>query len=291
MKNVFYFIAAALMASCSSDDDNKGKDNNHDGTTLAITASAPSVVLGNAVTFTVTNNLNETVTGDATIYVNGEEIAGSTYTAPEAGAYTAYARIGTTASPVITFVVQDPGSNQIVFGGTAYTTDKSTLYYVGSDTNQNLSYWIANMYLQTPDGFPNDVYLFFSTEQVSDTNIDMPGTGQYDFGNAGIKKMYNLQVFLDYEEAVKNRQAVKHGAMNIYGITGNVAGGAWVLDYGLTLHNGTEVEGSFAGEWDYTDWSGPDADSTPNRKVNAMPFGQIENNIARVLDMKKKKKM
>lgn len=253
MKKLFYFVIAAVttLVSCSSDD-----NGNAGAAAITITANASTVTLGSTVTFTVKNHENEHITNDATIYILGQAIEGHSIVADEVGTYTIQAKAGGHTSDAITVTVEGPqADNSLWFEGEEYATDQSSLIYLGSDTDQNLSYWVANAYNINADDYTNGVYLFFSTAQLSDVDIEYPTTGEYQLGNAGVKKMYNVQVFLDSETTILSKQQLSGGKLDITEFTLGQDIHTWAYDYRLTLTNGKRIVGNFHGNWTYLNGS------------------------------------
>ena len=145
MKKVFFFLALAgttFVTSCNSDDDN--------GTTTPVAPVATSIVLtsdvetvevGGAFTFTVTDDLAADVTSTSTFLVNNVAIESNVFTSTEAGTFTVKAQNGTLESAPVTVTVTAPAiveaDNSIVVDGVNYVTDKSILYYLGTEGNIN----------------------------------------------------------------------------------------------------------------------------------------------------------
>jgi hypothetical protein len=99
MKKFFtiLFIAALSLTGCESDYTVLPSANG-----LILTADKSSRTVGEAITFTVTDNSNADLTGEAQLYINGEPITGNTFTTNNIGNYTATAEyLGETTSGLI----------------------------------------------------------------------------------------------------------------------------------------------------------------------------------------------
>ena len=176
MKNLFLFIGIttiALFVSCSNSDQN----NQSTATSIVLTVSSSTVQVNQNVQLTVTNNLTQDVTASSTFYVNNAIITGTVFTPTQAGTYTLYATSGSLVSNEVVITVNDEvvANNSVVVDNVAYTTDQSTLFYLGSyfsDTeldSDGLSYWIAKTYnttgtIENPE-YPNGSWIYFTTLQ------------------------------------------------------------------------------------------------------------------------------
>ena len=103
---VFLFVLAAALFSCSSSEDGGNGDGNGNGNggpnSITVNASSFFVDLGETVTFTVATNEGDDVTSQSTVYVNGDPIAGASYTATSTGSFSITAKYEDLTSSAIT---------------------------------------------------------------------------------------------------------------------------------------------------------------------------------------------
>lgn len=106
-------LFVGLAASCSSSDDGNGDANggntgggNTGGgtgevTSIEIVPNKSELMIGGEATFLVKNNLAANVTSSATIYVDGVEISGTSYTFSTAGMIDVYAVVDDLTAPTV----------------------------------------------------------------------------------------------------------------------------------------------------------------------------------------------
>ena len=84
------FVTLFSLSSCRGSASDEGEN----AVTYIVLSSEGGVekLLGNTFTFKVQNNLNQDVTSESTIYVNGNQISGNTFTPTEKGVYTVSAK-------------------------------------------------------------------------------------------------------------------------------------------------------------------------------------------------------
>jgi hypothetical protein len=76
--------------------------------TITIVANASSITTGGTVNFTVNSSVNNNVTAQSKVYVNGTLITGNSYTFLQEGNFAVYASYGSINSAVITIQVTTP---------------------------------------------------------------------------------------------------------------------------------------------------------------------------------------
>lgn len=79
---LFYLL---LLNSCSGSESDEGRDV---VTYVKLSANTNSVLLGNSVKFSLSDNLNNDVTSQAQFFINGQALAGNTYHPDQLGSYT-----------------------------------------------------------------------------------------------------------------------------------------------------------------------------------------------------------
>lgn len=105
-------LSILFLAGCSSDDDeanqNPDPDPNPVASSLMITGSAEEIEVGQDITFTVIDDLDEDRTNEATINVNDAPIETNLFTSNETGNYTATASLEDLTSNSFNFTVTEP---------------------------------------------------------------------------------------------------------------------------------------------------------------------------------------
>lgn len=283
MKKIFLFLAVAstaIFTSCSSDDDSKANDPNA-ATAIVLVANVTSIELGESVTLTVTDNNAKLVTSTSKISANNVEITGATFTPDAVGTFVMTATHVNTNGVVIssnevTVTVTAPvvASNSIVVDGVNYPTDSdSMLYYLGS--NGNINIFVANPYKEVGTGetaeYPNDVYVYFTSTQVGTEFLDLPTTGNYDFGTtADAKKVIDANLIVGDNEILAT-EITTNASMNLTAIVGSETATTWAFTYSVLLANNTTAVGEYHGNWNFQNVSQPAA------KVNAKKVVQVSN--------------
>ncbi|SFU55250.1 hypothetical protein SAMN05216480_10712 [Pustulibacterium marinum] len=140
MKKLFLFltVACALLTSCGDDDEDAS------ATMITISANATTGVPGDTFTFTVMDDLGNTVTSSSTIYVNGTAISGSTYTADASGTDEVYAMYENLTSASISIEVAAVAEeNSIFYDAANYSVNNSALVFWGGydDNGTTKAYW------------------------------------------------------------------------------------------------------------------------------------------------------
>lgn len=263
MKKVFFFLALAgttFVTSCNSDDDN--------GTTTPVAPVATSIVLtsdvetvevGGAFTFTVTDDLAADVTSTSTFLVNNVAIESNVFTSTEAGTFTVKAQNGTLESAPVTVTVTAPAiveaDNSIVVDGVNYVTDKSILYYLG--TEGNINYWAVNAYNQVGTGaaatYPNDVFIYITSAQVSTTTLELPTITTYTKGvETAVNNIFDVELILNSEDYALFTD-VNTVNFNLTAITATSTVQNWSFNYASTLNDGTVISGDFEGDFGFSD--------------------------------------
>lgn len=94
---VFAFISFLFLSSCGTEED-------YGNQVLTISQSSQTVPVGSSISFSVTNNLDGDVSGEAVFFVNGEPIEGNTFTPTEVNAANeVYATYNGLTSNTLTF--------------------------------------------------------------------------------------------------------------------------------------------------------------------------------------------
>ncbi|MGA9211638.1 Omp28-related outer membrane protein [Kaistella sp.] len=101
MKKLFLLLILFVffLNSCAGSESDEGRDA---VTYVKLSASENSVLLGNSVNFSLTDNLNNDVTNNATFYVDGVEINKNTYAPAKIGEYHVVAKYNTFTSKPLT---------------------------------------------------------------------------------------------------------------------------------------------------------------------------------------------
>lgn len=136
MKKIFLFLAIAtttLIVSCS-DDENTTDPNA--ATLIVLSSNVDAIVLGESVTFTVTDNKAGVVTAAAKIFVNNVAISGATFTPDAAGTFLITATFKNTNNVILesnplTIAVTAAGENSIFVNGQNYSVENSILIFYG----------------------------------------------------------------------------------------------------------------------------------------------------------------
>lgn len=170
LKSLFLSLIAITLFSCGGSDDggggNNGGGNNGNSTTSSITISASSTTidLGSSITFTVRDNNNANKTSQSTIYVNGTEISGATFTPSTEGTFAVYAKYQSFTSANISVTVNGSAVSVIVVSADKYvdlpngTFTFSALGNGGVNLSNDATYYIngteisGNTYTPTERG-------------------------------------------------------------------------------------------------------------------------------------------
>lgn len=303
MKKLFLFLAMAsttMFVSCGSDDSDSTPvvPPVEGATAITVTASATAVEVGMPVTFTVKNNLTPAVdvTSSSTFTANGVAFNGPTFTptAANVGTVTIVAKNGTlpTASVVITVTAAPVvANNSVVVANVPFTTNLSILYYLGT-TADNINVFVANSYNQVGTGetatYPNDVYMYFTSAQISETTLDIPAVGVYDFGtDAEAMKTIDANIIVADDEILETGVAT-NATLNISAFTASQAASNWTYTYTATLANGSVVNGHYSGDWGFVNQSTARSGRGNSKVVTKVSNAQIKANLKAVMAKKVK---
>ncbi|RYJ42023.1 hypothetical protein [Flavobacterium beibuense] len=278
MKKLFCFLAVAATAaftSCSSDDDSGNNGENpgtgNEVTAITLSASATSVDLGTAVTFTVVDQDGDAVT-NATLTANGNAIT-SPWTAETAGEYTVVATLGELTSSVTVTVTEEDttpvASDSFVIDDTNYETNVGAFAYRGiyaaETEGEYVIVWDFNPYLVVGTGeeatFPNDLYitLQFPITPTGENEageptftITNPTTGEFTLDTNILDAwiIANSEALLP-TDATERAAAISDITLNITALQfAETEGGSSNLEatYTITLTNGTVINGEYSGE-------------------------------------------
>lgn len=239
-------------------------------TVLTITVSNNYFLVGGEVSFTAATDLSDNVTGDATFYVNGNAIEGSTFTATEAGEYEVYATLEDLTSATATFTAVEEtteANDSFIVDGLNYETNNALfgyggIYYANEAQDEFVIQWIFNPFLQVGEGetatFPNDVYIYFlmpieptgTNEETGQPTFTIlyPQVGEYTFTGEDINNVaviFNNNSLLDENATAADITEI---TLNITAVEFPEEGDATVeATYSITLANGTVVTGEFSG--------------------------------------------
>ncbi|WP_330444367.1 hypothetical protein [Flavobacterium sp. C4GT6] len=263
-------------------------------TVLTITVSNDYFVVGGEVSFTAATDLSDDVTGDATFYVNGNAIEGSTFTATEAGEYEVYATLGDLTSVTATFTAAEEAteaSDSFIVDGLNYETPffliggSNGVFYYEETPEEYFTRWNFTFLDQQGEGenatYPNLVDITFDIDiepsSYDEENnplftIAYPTVGEYTWTGEDIVNfnvVYNNNSLLDENTTAADITEV---TLNITAISiAETEGEASTVEanYTITLANGTVVTGEFSGEI-----SGSYDNSQQGRGVNTrnVPF-------------------
>lgn len=109
----FAILTSLIQTSCSSDNDSGDNNTTPEAiTSITVTSNAANVDLGTSVILTAIGNNNASVSSNSTFYINGNAIAGRSYTTTSVGTLDIYATYVnsngvTLTSPTIQVVVND----------------------------------------------------------------------------------------------------------------------------------------------------------------------------------------
>lgn len=122
MKKLFLFLAMAsttMFVSCGSDDSDGGSSG---ATSITLSSNLTTIGVGQSVTFTVTDNLENNVTSTSTFTANGVELDDNTFTPTTEGAYTIVATNGDLTSQIV-ITVTGPVVNAITLSASLTTIE------------------------------------------------------------------------------------------------------------------------------------------------------------------------
>ncbi|WP_435134067.1 hypothetical protein [Formosa sp. A9] len=125
---------STLILSCSSSDDGSTEEpiiEEPVATSITLSADVTTIDMGDSITLTVMNDLDENVTATSTYYVNESEIS-QVFTPNQAGSYTIHAtNDGLTSNTVTVEVNAVQEDNAIFFEAVNYEVKNSILAYFG----------------------------------------------------------------------------------------------------------------------------------------------------------------
>lgn len=267
-------------------------------TVLTISVSNDYFVVGGEVSFTAATDLSDDVTGDATFYVNGNAIEGSTFTATEAGEYEVYATLGDLTSTTSTFTAVEEAteaSDSFIINGLNYETPNfsfgiGNIRYANEAQDAYVLRWVFNPFQIEGEGnnatYPNDLYIAFDVpieptsyegegeeQQPVFGELAYPEVGEYTWTGGDVKNfivIYNNNSLIDENTTADD---VAEVSVNITAVSFPQAeGDASTIEatYSITMVDGTVVNGEFSGNMGLYDAS----EGTIGRGVNAknIPF-------------------
>ena len=273
MKKLFLFLAVAsttIFTSCSTDDANNGPT----ATSIVLTADVTEVIIGETVTFTVTNNLNAVVTSTTNFTANDAAISGAVWTPTTPGTFQVKAMNGQLVSNVITVIVSDlaVANNSFVIDNVNYETPNALFQYLGIAQLPDNSYvigWAYNPYLEVDTAgtftYPTDLYIY-TIYAITPTGTDpatgdptftitspTAGTFNYDAAFTTPSTIFDVQFDINSTSYLPTVAAER--ALLIEGVTLNItqldldsAVTNLASNYTITLTDGTVVNGEYSGE-------------------------------------------
>ncbi|WP_274473956.1 hypothetical protein [Mangrovimonas aestuarii] len=252
MKKLFFFLAVAAGAtfvSCSSDDDGGAS-----ATSITLTANTTEAALGQTVTFSVTNDLGDNVTSDASYYVDGEMIASNAFTAEAPGMYTVYATDGDLQSADLEINITAP-TNQVLYNGGSYAISNTALvFWGGADLDEDgaadHAYWSFLTTTGSVTETDPSTTTYLDTEiftPLVDGNLEFPTPDNVVYG-----KQYEL--YIDGSQAFDNTATEANGYftldtdLNVEEAPANVSFQTGADVDGMTI--GLSYDGAFEGTFD-----------------------------------------
>jgi hypothetical protein len=182
MKKLFLFLAMAsttMFVSCGSDDNSNTSTPpiEEQPTAITLTASASTVQVGTAVTFTVKNNLVPVVdvTSSSTFTANNVAFNGPTFTPTEAGTFNIVAKNGTLTSTAFVLTVTAPpveAKGKYTFSGVDYDVNNMFFRVHGSGTS------ITQLNF-ADEGAPLDVRTLWVAVMYNGEEADSATAGHY----------------------------------------------------------------------------------------------------------------
>lgn len=178
MKKLFLFLATAsatMFVSCGSDDNSNPGD--PVASSIVLVANTAAIEVGQSVTFTVTDDLANVVTGSSQFFANDVAISGATWTPTTAGTFTIHAthtngddEVLTSNDVVITVTDApvEPAMNAIFFDEENFSVNQSAGVFWGGydlddDGTVDHAYWSALIFVGTAiadaDPATSDQYL------------------------------------------------------------------------------------------------------------------------------------
>ncbi|KGO78991.1 hypothetical protein Q763_15880 [Flavobacterium beibuense F44-8] len=257
-------------------------------TVLTITVSNNYFLVGGEISFTAATDLSDDVTGDATFYVNGNAIEGSTFTATEAGEYEVYATLEDLTSATATFTAAEEAteaSDSFIVDGLNYETGFNIFGFRGvystAVEGEYIIVWDYNSIQIVGEGedatTPNYVTITFSmpieptgTDETTGQptfTIEFPVAGEYTITDENI---LNTFVVNNNNLLVESIDDVQSASLNISSVSFAEAEGETsdvASTYTITLANGTTVTGEFSGATDAYDASEDNAGRGVNTRI------------------------
>ena len=265
MKKIFLFLAVASTAvftSCSSDDNSDG-GGAVAATTIVLASNVTAIEVGQSATFTVTDNLNNIVTGSSTLMANDVALTSATFTPTTAGTFEVKAtyknskNVILTSNPitiVVTAVPTGAEANSILVNGTNHAINTSVLIFWGgydsvNPENPTTATHGLFSYVMTDDTTGEVIYDPTTANNYLDAEMIVPlnAEGQVDFptpANASYLDFY--EVIVNGAEVVATSQGA--GTMT-FATLPEAINMPHAFTMSTTYNNGSVLAANFGGNW------------------------------------------
>jgi len=188
----FILLLTIGIVSCSSEDDNGGNGGNggngNEVTSITLSADPTSLFVDQSSTFTVTDNLGNNVTANATFSINGSDIT-NPYTFTASGTYNVVATYNDLTSSAVQITVTEPATSITL------STDASS-YYQGQSATMTVL-----------DNFGNDV----TASAIFTIEGNNAASNPYLLNNAG-----SVDIVASYQALTSNTVSVTVNALPTY---------------------------------------------------------------------------
>ncbi|SFU55239.1 hypothetical protein SAMN05216480_10711 [Pustulibacterium marinum] len=243
---------AISLVSCGDDDEDPV------ATAITVSSDVTSAEYGSTFTFTAEDDLGNDVTSEATFYVDGTSISGTSYTPDAIGTYEVYAvyeDLTSTSITIETVVPAEPDNGFVVSDGSTYTTDASLFIFYADYSDYGYNIWVTSVYnSETEEEI--DIYLAISSDET------YPGDGSYvyDSSLSSLPMAYIAGLYYGDTEII----AYSAGDMDLESLDLTIADlsidedgltGTWSLDYDIETEEGTTVSGNYTGAWEFLDYT------------------------------------
>lgn len=281
MKKILLFLAVAsttMFVGCSKDDNGGKKNDPNAATAITLVSSLPSIMVGQSVTFTVTDNNAKDVTSSATFLANDVEISSATFTPTVAGSYSVKAFytnsndvVLTSNEVMITVDAVAVANDSFVIDNVNYETPSTLFQYTGLFELAPDTYVIGyrfNPFLEVGTGqavtYPTDLYIYNlypispsgTDPETGDPTftIEDPTTGNFNFAtppaaSSVIDFQYTINNEVKLPTVFADRTAMITSAnvnVTALDLTSDVTN--LEATYSVTLTDGTVINGEYSGE-------------------------------------------
>lgn len=228
---------------------------------IVLSADNTTILLGDSFTFTATADDGTDITENTTIEVDGNPVNGNVFEPEETGIFTATATYGELETELHLIVLSEEG-NFFTLEGANYETPVGSFAYMGTFPGENgsESIWAFNPFLEIDNGdgtfsYPNDLYIYFAVEQVSETDLVFPPEGFYTYQAGSLPEIIDAEVFYDDNVWIEPGDSFESITLYITGMNPWSDGGssAEQIAYSITKTDGSTVTGQYSGPlfaWD-----------------------------------------